>query len=74
MHAVITDGPIMHAVNEYENRDIARAFGLALRATRKQLGMSQEKLSEICGLSRTSPSLLERGLRCPNIRMLFRLA
>jgi len=59
---------------QYRKRDIARAFGLALRAARVERGISQDKLSEICDLDRTYPSLLERGLRGPTMSMLFRLA
>lgn len=59
---------------EYRKRDVARAFGFALRATRVECGISQEKLSEICDFDRTYPSLLERGLRCPTVHMLLRLA
>jgi transcriptional regulator with XRE-family HTH domain len=59
---------------QYRKRDIARAFGLALRAARGERGISQDKLSEICDFDRTYPSLLERGLRCPTLPMLLRLA
>jgi transcriptional regulator with XRE-family HTH domain len=58
----------------YENREVARAFGAAMRAVRKERGMSQDKLSEICDFDRTYPSLLERGLRGPTVAMLLRLA
>ena len=55
-------------------RDVARAFGLSLRAARNNRGISQEKLSEICDFDRTYPSLLERGLRGPTVTTLLRLA
>lgn len=57
-----------------QKRDVARAFGLSLRAVRDKRGISQEKLSEICDFDRTYPSLLERGLRSPTMTMLLRLA
>lgn len=60
--------------NEYRKFDVARAFGLALRAARVERGISQDRLSEICDLDRTYPSLVERGLRCPTLTMLLRLA
>lgn len=60
--------------NEYRKRDVARAFGLALRAARVEQGISQDRLSEICDFDRTYPSLIERGLRCPTLAMLLRLA
>ena len=36
--------------------------------------MSQEALALECGLDRSYVSLLERGLRSPTVRTLFRLA
>lgn len=60
--------------NEYRKRDVARAFGLALREARVERGISQDVLSEICDVDRTYPSLVERGLRCPTLAMLLRLA
>jgi transcriptional regulator with XRE-family HTH domain len=53
---------------------VARAFGSVLREARGERGMSQDKLSEVCDFDRTYPSLLERGLRCPTLTMLLRLA
>ena len=58
----------------YRKRDIARAFGLALRAARVERGLTQERLCELCGIDRTYPSLVERGLRCPTVAMLLRFA
>jgi len=58
----------------YRKRDIARAFGLALRAARVERGLTQERLCELCDVDRTYPSLVERGLRCPTLAMLLRLA
>lgn len=60
--------------NEYRKRDIARAFGLALRAARVERGISQDELSELCDTDRTYPSMLERGLRAPTLTMVFRIA
>ena len=60
--------------NEYRKRDVARAFGLTLRALRVEQGMSQSRLSEICDFDRTYASLVERGLRCPTLTVLLRLA
>jgi len=58
----------------YRKRDIVRAFSLALRAERIERGVSQDQLGEIFDLDRTYPSLLKRGLRCPTLTMLLRLA
>lgn len=51
-----------------------RAFGLALRAARVERGISQDRLSEICDVTRTYPSLCERGWPCLTLAMLLRLA
>jgi transcriptional regulator with XRE-family HTH domain len=55
-------------------RIFALAFGAALRATRLENGISQEKLSEIIDVHRSYPSLLERGLRSPTLDMVFRVS
>lgn len=64
----------MNAATRYRRQDVARAFGLTLRAARNAQGMSQDRLSELCDFDRTYPSLLERGLRTPTVTMLLRLA
>ena len=43
--------------------DIIKVFGTSLRIYRKQLGVSQEKLAERCGLHRTYISDVERFQR-----------
>lgn len=48
-------------------RDIAKAFGLALREARLAMGASQEALALDADVDRTYISLLERGLRQPTI-------
>ena len=57
-----------------KNKNVARAFGRVLRAARDAAGLSQEALAERAGLSRTYPSLLERGLREPTLTVLVQLA
>jgi transcriptional regulator with XRE-family HTH domain len=56
------------------SKQVARAFGQALRAARRRQGISQDRLGELCDLDRTYPSLLERGLRGPTVAMLLRLS
>jgi transcriptional regulator with XRE-family HTH domain len=51
-----------------------RAFGEALRATRKECGISQMDLYEASGIDRTYISAVERGLQSPTIRMIARFA
>lgn len=50
------------------------AFGLVLRALRKQRQLSQETLAHEAGLERNYISLLELGRNSPSIKTLFRLA
>jgi DNA-binding XRE family transcriptional regulator len=51
-----------------------KAVGLALREARLATGKSQEQLTLEAGLDRTYVSLLERGLKSPTLRTLFKLA
>jgi hypothetical protein len=64
----------MRALPGYENPEVAYAFGLTLLSARAAQGMSQDKLSAVCELDRSYPSLMERGLRGPSLAMLLRLA
>lgn len=50
------------------------AFGTAVRELRVQLGLSQEALGFKCGLDRTYVSGIERGVRNPTVRIIYRLA
>lgn len=54
--------------------ELETAFGQTLRAFRKKSGLAQEALALECDLDRTFISLLERGLRQPTLKTLFRLA
>ena len=48
--------------------------GRVLAARRKRAGLTQEALAEACELHPTYVSQLERGLKSPTLRVLFRLA
>jgi transcriptional regulator with XRE-family HTH domain len=50
-----------------------RAFGEVLRAQRKKVGFSQEKLALEGGFDRTTISLMERGLTSPTLRTMTRI-
>jgi DNA-binding XRE family transcriptional regulator len=52
---------------------VRTAFGRALMEFRKERGLSQEHLAELADLDRTTPSLLERGLRQPTLAVVFLL-
>lgn len=54
--------------------DIEKAFGQTLKELRTKAGLSQEALALECDLDRTYISLLERGLRQPTLKTLFKLS
>lgn len=54
--------------------DIDKAFGTVVKTRRIQLGISQESLAFRAGLHRTYISDIERGLKCPSLRVVLRLA
>jgi transcriptional regulator with XRE-family HTH domain len=56
------------------NRDIALAFGAALRRAWNEVELSQEAPADRAGVDRTTPSLYERGLRQPTITTLIALS
>jgi len=64
----------MSAVTASERRRVGLAFGAALRAARRECGITQEGLAEASGLDHTFVSLLERGLRTPTIAVAFKLS
>lgn len=52
-----------------------KALGEAIRARRAEIsGLSQEGLADLAGMHRTYVSEIERGLRNPSYRNLFKLA
>jgi transcriptional regulator with XRE-family HTH domain len=55
-------------------REVARAFGAALRVARTTAGISQDVLAERADCDRTYPSLLERGQRQPTLGKVIDLA
>ncbi|MDW3192723.1 MAG: helix-turn-helix transcriptional regulator [Cytophagales bacterium] len=50
---------------------LATIFGNILREERKQKGMSQEKLANLCDLDRSYISRIERGIISPTVKSLF---
>jgi transcriptional regulator with XRE-family HTH domain len=54
--------------------DITSRFGARVRELRKERGLSQEALADICGLDRTYLSGVERGLRNVSLRNIEAIA
>jgi transcriptional regulator with XRE-family HTH domain len=53
--------------------NLEKAFPILLKKYRKNKKLSQEELSNRCGLDRTYISLLERGKRKPTLTVVFAL-
>jgi len=57
------------------SQEALKALGEAIRARRGEIsGLSQEGLADLAGMHRTYVSEIERGLRNPSYRNLFKLA
>jgi len=57
-----------------KEQDILKNFGENLRLYRSELGISQEKLAELCNLHRTYIGSAERGERNVSIINLFKIS
>lgn len=57
-----------------DREQVAKAFGLALRAERKKAGLSQEELAYQSLVDRTFISRTESGTRQPALTTVFRFA
>jgi transcriptional regulator with XRE-family HTH domain len=57
-----------------KEKDLPKAFGLALKKLRSEAGLSQDALAKDCKLDRTFISLLERGERQPTITTIYKVA
>jgi transcriptional regulator with XRE-family HTH domain len=57
-----------------EQEQISIAFGQVVRDLRRQKGLSQEELADLCGLHRNAIGLLERGERAPLVETVFALS
>ena len=53
---------------------VEKAFGDVMRTIREELGMSQMQFHSRTGLDRTFISDLERGVQCPSLRTIYRIA
>lgn len=54
--------------------NIERVFGEELQKIRKEKGLSQEQLGFESGYHRTYISQLERGIKSPSLKTIFRMA
>jgi transcriptional regulator with XRE-family HTH domain len=54
--------------------DLKALLGMAIKARRASLGISQEELAHRAGLHRTYVSDVERGTRNPSIEIVAKLA
>jgi transcriptional regulator with XRE-family HTH domain len=50
------------------------SFGATVRRLREAKGISQEGLADLAGLDRTYVSGVERGVRNPTLKVIYRLA
>lgn len=50
------------------------AMGSRIRSIRKQHGLSQEKLGEICQISTAHVGHIERGTRIPSLETLYKIS
>lgn len=57
-----------------EFKNIGKDFGQALKEARLEAHLSQEELAHQSELDRTYVSMLERGIKVPTIKTLFKLA
>jgi transcriptional regulator with XRE-family HTH domain len=55
-------------------RSRSHAFGDALKAMRKEKGLSQEAAALTCGVDRAYFGKLERAVKVPTLTMLWRIA
>jgi len=51
-----------------------RAIGNNIRLARKQIGLTQEKVSELCGMSLVHYGRIERGQRCISLEQVALIA
>jgi len=51
-----------------------KQIGLRIRKAREEKGLTQEKLSELCSISATHVSNIERGTRVPSLDAVYTIA
>jgi transcriptional regulator with XRE-family HTH domain len=71
---IVTARPPVTRTPDTDQYNPGRAFGQRIRAARKRLGLSQERLAFVCGFHRTYTANLERGAVNPSLYNILRLA
>lgn len=51
-----------------------KALGARIRRARKERGVTQERLGELCGISTAHVGHIERGTRIPSLDTFYRIA
>lgn len=74
MTIVVTQSRPVIVLLVMKEKDLPKAFGLALKKLRTDAGYSQDSLAKECKLDRTFISLLERGERQPTLTTLYKVA
>ncbi|MFP5319589.1 MAG: helix-turn-helix domain-containing protein [Acidimicrobiia bacterium] len=54
--------------------EVHESWGRRLKARRSELGLTQERLAEICSIEQSTISRIERGQVCPRDNVKWRLA
>lgn len=61
-------------MDEKQRKQLTKAVGRAIAVKRGEVGLSQEKVAEILGISREAVSRLETGVAVPSVVRLAELA
>lgn len=59
---------------KYTKDERCRILGLAIKRHREQKKISQEKLAELADIHTSYIGQIERGLRYPSLKVLFKIA
>ncbi len=56
------------------NNERRKALGLAIKRLREKKGWTQERLAEMADINTSYIGQIERGLRYPSLKVLFKIA
>lgn len=57
-----------------ERDEILHQFGETIREIRQEKGIAQEKLAHLSDIDRTYMSAIERGLKNPSLKIIFKIS